>query len=404
VEHLPSHRHLMEPVRSWSASVRHGLLDAIVVPTSRSFSRTRPGIEAALDLAHQFSARVVIVCSGDADPCRFPVWLLDKWPVPVALLAMGGCHVPKGLLTFQTSAHPFARSEWTNPRDVARKRNLAVAVAVSAGWSRLLFLDDDIIIPEQTQGAPREVFGAASVAGAAAALADGCHHVIGWTMTDFPDNSAVCHARRLVGLPQSCFIGGGALAVQVDRKTPFFPCIYNEDWLFLLPYLHRRLQGDLPVGSAGEIQQAAYDPFVPGRPVSEEFGDVLAEGVLNSLEPGCDRSAVWLPWYWARVIGRRQDMIETIASRIGPARAAGALPPDRADALGEAMNDLRALYDRAGTGFRDLPSSFVDFLVRWYADNDVWRSRLTRLTPRTAETILSAATVYGASDPASFLS
>ena len=44
----------------------------------------------------------------------------------------------------------------------------------------------------------------------------------------------VCHAIRDTGGKQGTFVGGGALAVAVDRVDSFFPDIYNEDWFYLL--------------------------------------------------------------------------------------------------------------------------------------------------------------------------
>ena len=48
-----------------------------------------------------------------------------------------------------------------------------------------------------------------------------------------PDNSVVCHARRLAGRFQDVFVSGAVLGVHCNSlPLSFFPDIYNEDWFF----------------------------------------------------------------------------------------------------------------------------------------------------------------------------
>ena len=57
--------------------------------------------------------------------------------------------------------------------------------------------------------------------------------IAGMVCREYPDNSVVCHARRLAGLPQDNFVSGSARGVRCDDVAlPFFPDIYNEDWFF----------------------------------------------------------------------------------------------------------------------------------------------------------------------------
>ena len=63
----------------------------------------------------------------------------------------------------------------------------------------------------------------------------------GLTCREYPDNSVVCHARRLAGLPQDTFVSGAALGVNCnDQPLPFFPEQYNEDWFFFSRLTARR--------------------------------------------------------------------------------------------------------------------------------------------------------------------
>lgn len=384
--HKPSHRSLMDAVADAGPVKRTGLVDLIVVPTSRSFLVTEPGIEIAVRLAHGLDARLLVICSGDAEPDQFPAQLLRSWPARVALMTMPSTGTESFLPDFDTSGHPFASSEWIARRDVADKRNLALLVAAGIRWRHVLFLDDDVRLPLEDAEAPPQAFGDASVANAFAQMDAGLHHLVGWTMTEFPDNSAVCHARRWVELPQSSFIGGGSLAVRVTRKMPFFPRVYNEDWLFTYPYLVRKRRRAV-VGSAGVIHQAEYDPFAPGRPVSEELADILAEGLLNAVEIGATMAMICSESFWRIVISRRRAMVRDVCRRLGSAVDSGAMSSKQARKVEIGLRAVLALHDRMSRE-RDLAADYVDFLVRWGLDQLRWEHCLKAATPPTAAAVL----------------
>jgi hypothetical protein len=90
-------------------------------------------------------------------------------------------------------------------------------------------------------------------------------------------------AYQLAGGPQKSFISGRAIVVETERTRSFFPDIYNDDWFFMLD----NATGLQPVATIGKVKQHPYDPFRnPDRTRPEEFGDVLAEGVLWLLDQG----------------------------------------------------------------------------------------------------------------------
>ena len=105
--------------------------------------------------------------------------------------------------------------------DVSTKRNLALVLSHALRWKRVVFLDDDIRVPD-----PSDLSKAVG-------LLDS-HSAVGLAIGGFPDNSMVCHAFRQAGGWQDTFIGGGALAVGIKDNRSFFPNVYNEDWFFVL--------------------------------------------------------------------------------------------------------------------------------------------------------------------------
>ena len=89
------------------------------------------------------------------------------------------------------------------------------------------------------------------------------HQVAGMVVRRFPDNSVVCHARRLAGLAQDVFVTGAVLGVHCNSlPLSLFPDIYNEDWFF---FAEEGLRSALP--RVGHAVQAEYDPSrIPASP------------------------------------------------------------------------------------------------------------------------------------------
>ncbi|MFL6129721.1 MAG: hypothetical protein ACJ73E_11725, partial [Mycobacteriales bacterium] len=231
--------------------------------------------------------------------------------------------------------------------DLSLKRNLGLLIGRMVGWKTLLFLDDDI-------------FGlsTAQVKQAVGALQH--HSVVGMPARDFPDNSVVCHARRFDPSPapkeeQDVFVSGSALAVNAQETESFFPQIYNEDWLFLVPHVDRR-----EAASHAKVRQERYNPFdSPERAARQEFGDVLAEGLIGYLHQKpmmLDR----LPsqGYWKAFLSHRADLIATAAENCR--QQAGRNP--------YARDALRALKCAEAMRSAIQPKVLVDYVAAWQAD------------------------------------
>lgn len=240
-------------------------IEAVLVAASRPAWH----LGSAERLAAELGVPLVAFCSGRADPVS---------AAEHAAGAVVSVDLPTGY------EHPHLRlptmrvGQPADPRlgDLSLKRNLALLLARRSGWRTVLMLDDDIV-----DVSARTAHRAGALLGEAVA--------VGLAVTEFPDNSVYGHARRLAGLRQDVFVGGSALLVDTTRPTPFFPQVYNEDWLFLMDGLWEGR-----VARTGLARQLPYDPFAdPGRAENEEFGDLLAEGlmVLTHHAPR-DRAAV----------------------------------------------------------------------------------------------------------------
>ena len=320
-------------------------LDAIVVPTGRDAAHVRCAVALGADIG----VPTVLMCSADSVP-RDAAAVAET--VPRADCTVVDLRKPveiedwPDLLTAE-----FSEAMMGSHKDLAFKRNLGLVLGRTAGWTAILFLDDDIVdlVPDRVLRATGSLEH---------------HPVVGMRATQFPDNSVVCHARRLAGGRQGVFISGSALAVQVGLADALFPETYNEDWLFLAPHLARR-----EVVAVGTVRQRPFNPFrMRHRAASEEFGDVLGEGLIGSLHRGT-LSAALSPAYWRSFLDLRARFLAQTLERCRASndpRAAAAIP-----ALA-AAEQVRA---------RIPPDVLSDYVAAWNTDLRAWRRYLSEIVP-----------------------
>ena len=319
-------------------------LDAIVVPTIRPQS-----LQPAAALASGIGSALVVLCST---PEQAEQALAECEQVVDGLLVT---YVPRSidddLLRLLTSVHPENDIEPSCHVDIARKRNVGLLLARLCGWRTIMYLDDDI----------RDL----TVTGVARAAALTTRfQAVGFGIGGYPDNSVVCHAHRLAGGNQDIFPGGSALLVDVTRCDALFPPIYNEDWLFLSDALRRH-----SVAVAGTLSQLEYQPFAHSRrAASEEFGDVIAEGLYQLIHEGADVTDATHA-YWRGALERRLQLIDDIAARLLGRDADAPLTGYALMSLAAARKRLTAIS----------PLACVSFIHAWRTDLDAWRHRLPSL-------------------------
>lgn len=292
-------------------------LDAVVVPAGRSYALSADVVDRLAAFAARLGAVLVVEASRDADGARFAGLAPLRHP-HVAVLDLSAAALGRwqGLLPdLAVDRHPLGLASLPDEWDTSVKRNVALALGRALGWRTVLFLDDDIV---PRRGAPLSL----------RRLAVGCSLVdrgsvlaAGFISTDFPDNSVVCHARRVARMPQGVFLGAGALLVAVDERMPFFPRIYNEDWLFQYPLLRDAPDDPGRIAVLGRVRQRPYEPFREERARREELGDVLAEG-LYQLRDGAaaGRAARYDdmedPAFWKDVLAERAAMVSRVRARL----------------------------------------------------------------------------------------
>ena len=242
--------------------------------------------------------------------------------------------------------------------DLSVKRNLGLLLARLHGWNKIAFVDDDITVSRTDD-----------IARLAGQLDE--HQVAGMVVRQFPDNSVVCHARRLAGGSQDVFVTGAVLGVHCnDLPLSFFPDIYNEDWFFFAKDAATR---KLP--RVGQAVQLEYDPFAsPDRARQEEFGDLLAEGLYALLGEGRPPNVPFdeqlreaTRTYWDRFIDARRQVMTEIGAAL--CRFADGDPGNRQ--IRSALDSLAAAENLLNCTIT--PDLCVEFLDAWREDLADWQ-------------------------------
>jgi hypothetical protein len=329
-------------------------LDAIVIPAARA---SLP--QHLITLSAALSVPLVVLCSRQAQIER----VADR--ISTTFGARGlVIDVPAGYpqtWTPRTSGETYRDVSAGRSSDLSVKRNIGLRLARSRGWKKILFVDDDIY-----------KLNAQHVERLAASLDR--HPVASMASRYFPDNSVVCHARRLAGFRQDVFVSGAVLGVNTQHPAmSFFPDVYNEDWFFFARHAAAR---SLP--KIGEVRQDEYEPFAdPLRAKREEFGDLLAEGMYNLFEgrPGGDFNeqlrAAASPRFWQEMKESRAFLIDETAARLTALM--------NKQGAGDSWRMTEALISLGGAAEQlDAiePEVCVEFIDNWREDEKRWQQEL----------------------------
>ena len=359
--HHGSHRPLIWPVDESTSAVK---VDAIIVPTSRPVVYLKEAARAARFLG----CPLVTLHSGKWTSAYAAATNLDPEVDLIAIDVPEAAHLR---LPELATSRLLAGTMFERKTDVSTKRNLALVLSHALRWKRVVFLDDDIRVPD-----PSDLSKAVG-------LLDS-HSAVGLAIGGFPDNSMVCHAFRQAGGWQDTFIGGGALAVGIKDNRSFFPNVYNEDWFFVLE-AGKRLQS---VATVGQVLQNRYDPYRIERARGEELGDVLAEGTFWLLDQGKPASDGDLA-HWRDFLAHRKEFIKQVQSMVA---GKASIDADVRARMGEALTAALGRCERI------TPGLCVDYMRALASDQDQWQrhvEQVSRQAKLSREQALRSLTVRG---------
>ncbi|HEX3966114.1 MAG TPA: hypothetical protein VHZ03_57300 [Trebonia sp.] len=331
-------------------------MPAIIVPAGRRAAN----LDHAITLARAVQCHLVLLCSKDARTEEVHAFLDDRSFGDATVVNVPSDRDPFGFKTTRWVQEALPKECGHRDSDLSVKRNIGLAIARMLGWERIFFMDDDIRDIDS-----HAVLRTVSMLGWKQSY-PAKYNAVGMRVTQFPDNSVACHANRLTGEFQDVFISGSALAVDCTESFGFFPDIYNEDWLF---FYKDAVNGHL--GSSGvAATQLRYDPFAnPHRAASEEFGDVIAEGLYALLEHGTKAEAVTED-DWQGFLDSRRSLLSTILGRQDEAPAE--VREHMADSIRAALASLRCIT----------PDMCIEYVKQWQDDLTLW-ARVLRQLPRT---------------------
>jgi|GEM_PF-2436984 hypothetical protein len=268
-------------------------LDAIYVP----FKRRTNYVKALLRQLTSF-AGIVYLMPTDGHDSRL---LINLARGKIQTLDAKDASFFKFYARLRTSNHKYTIncvSQW----DLPMKRNFAMKHALLMGYKKILLVDDDIRSIKKQH-----------LVGGAKCLDR--YTLAGRFVEDFIDTSILGHLERAAGDRVYPFLSGSFLFVRPQDAKGFFPCLYNEDWLFMLPHVRER-----SICSFGSIGQVKFDPFHDeARSVFQEFGDLLVDG-LYSLLANNQYSDRYESGIWSSIISQRQEFLRSLGRRINDAR------------------------------------------------------------------------------------
>jgi hypothetical protein len=349
-------------------------LGGVVVPVSRDMTKPLPGLQYAGQVALANSCPIIVVVSQAAQIDDFPGELRDRLGHLLVLLHIDDIG-SMWKVKLASSRHYLSTLDRCN--DVGVKRNFGLQVGVMFGWQSVLFIDDD-----NSPAHGDVTFDEDGLLNARSLLAENrATMAIGWAAENFSDNSVIGHARRHCGDEQEVFVGGGALLVRCSVDVPFFPDIYNEDWLFLIALALRSSDPARALVSAGRVDQEPYQPFTERRARSEEAGDVIAEALMNRLEDGRGRQLNLTPAEWRAVLKARSKLITDLRRKnLAIAQA----NPQTSDSRKKAKRIERVLWAAFRASRRLRAEDLHLYVKTWLEDDHVWGHHLRSL-PRWAE-------------------
>ncbi|WP_405070761.1 hypothetical protein OG558_14680 [Kribbella sp. NBC_01510] len=360
IRHGQSHASLLRDVSTSVVPSSRSRLDVIVVPTARPSS----ALQNVINLSATLSVPLVILCSRQANVGQVAQRVEKTFGARALVI-----DVPDGYQLLDkphlTSAPHLRQACAERSSDLSVKRNVGLLLGRLRGWNKILFVDDDI-----NQLRPLHVEQVSSVLDR--------HAVASMASREFPDNSVVCHGRRLAGLDQDVFVSGAVLGVNLQHPAlSFFPDIYNEDWFFFARHAAARC---LP--KVGEVRQAEYLPFADsGRAEREEFGDLLAEGLYALFEstPRWDfkeqLTAASRKSHWQDFREIRAQTIQEAIDKLWWQQSTAGAVHNRT--MLDAEDSLRYAEKQLSGITADL---CVDFIQSWQEDEHRWQQVLRRHT------------------------
>jgi hypothetical protein len=151
--------------------------------------------------------------------------------------------------------------------DLPYKRNFAINYSVVNSYEKILLLDDDIVFQDST--IPNRL-----------AWQLNNFWVSGAYSTGQIDTSVVGSVLVSLGAKHQNFVSGNCLGINIKKHAPFFPDIYNEDWLAILPALFK--EKVVLIGGVTQLPRL-YDEKDKRIIYFQEFGELIVDEIYSKI-------------------------------------------------------------------------------------------------------------------------
>jgi hypothetical protein len=188
----------------------------------------------------------------------------------------------------------IGNTEW----NLGYARNFALIYSKALRLERVLFMDDDIQVPNlELIG---ELFRKIDY-----------YQFVGANILGLVDDSALGHIATDVGINNERMLSGGFMVFKPNSINHFFLNNYNEDWIWLFLQLRQKqyLQ-------TGDVFQELTDPLInyKNKVVFQEFGEIALDGVLDLFKQDSYDLLVEFT-FWQRLVKERREYLDTLISK-----------------------------------------------------------------------------------------
>jgi glycosyltransferase involved in cell wall biosynthesis len=244
-------------------------------------------------------------------------------------------------LGFENFIRPLASKE----RNLGFLRNYALIVSksIANNGSKILFMDDDIIIRE-----PEQIYQIFCQVGA--------FDFVGAKITGMVDDSIVGHLMRACGGALYEFLAGGFLAFDINAVSEYFLDCYNEDQIWL--FLH---SPETRFKTFGEVEQQEYDTFenAISKALNQEFGEIIQEGSEEAFRRS-NHGLLLKEDFWKEICEARVDYLDQLPKI--------AISTNLENVGLSVYRDLKEYHSKISHG------AFVNVFQGYFESRDRWRT------------------------------
>lgn len=279
----------MNTINTLDTSVDFDLYpDAIFIP----FRDRYDNLNELFDSLSWFDGQIILLHSIDSDLIK----IKSKANRKIKLLDCFNFAIVddiRSLDTFKKTSTIQNIEGW----DLPIKRNFALLHSIQKGFEKILLVDDDIngITPQIISMGTKALHS---------------NNIAGCLIESYPDTSVIGHIEQKYGEKYYPFLSGSFLFIKPRITEGFFPLIYNEDWLFMIPSINNK-----SITAISSIKQKPYDPFDNlNRVKLQEFGEIIANGLFELITQSKYLERFNLS-FWNNYINYRRTYVNELLSQ-----------------------------------------------------------------------------------------